>query len=247
MITDNMPRITAHRGASGEAPENTLAAIRLAAEQGADWVEIDVNISKDGVPVLHHDDGLERCTDGHGLVIEHDLSDLQTLDSGSWFSTAFAGERIATLDECLDLALELNLSVNLEIKPCSGWELPTTEQIAHVMLRRDTSPTVVLSSFSHIALQRAQQLMADIPRASLFLVAPPDWQTLTREVQATNIHLHSNSLLDAAAVREFHDHGLRVYCYTVDSADEASALFAMGVDGIFTNHPGILLSNKPPA
>jgi glycerophosphoryl diester phosphodiesterase len=237
MITDNMPQITAHRGASGEAPENTLAAIRLAAEQGAEWVEIDVNISKDGVPVLHHDDGLERCTDGQGLVIEHDLQDLLALDSGRWFSPAFAGERIATLDECLDLALELNLSVNLEIKPCSGWELPTTEQIANVMLQRHASPTVVLSSFSHIALLRAQQLMADIPRASLFLVAPPDWQALTQEVQATNIHLHSNSLLNAAAVQQFHDQGMRVYCYTVDNTDEASALFEMGVDGIFTNHP----------
>lgn len=243
MITDNLPRITAHRGASGNAPENTLAAIRLAAAHGAECIEVDVNISSDGVPVLHHDDGVERCSNGHGLVIEHPAAHLQTLDCGSWFSDEFSGEKIATLDQCLDLALELNLSINLEIKPCSGWELPTTDQIAKLLSERANRPQIVISSFSHIALQRAYQLIAEIPRASLFLVAPPDWQELTRDVAASNIHLHSNSLLRKESVDSFHEHGLGVFCYTVDDAAEATSLFKLGVDGVFTNYPQRMLQH----
>ena len=243
MIPHNLPKITAHRGASGNAPENTLAAIRLAAGEDAQWIEIDVNISRDGVPVLHHDDGLERCSNGQGLVIEHPLDYLRSLDSGSWFAEKFKGEKIATLDECLDLAIELNLGINLEIKPSSGWELPTTEHIAKLLTARQTLPGIVISSFSHIALQRAHQLIAEIPRASLFLVPPPDWQQLTREIEATNIHLHSNSLLTRTVVQDFHEQGLGVFCYTVDQAQEATSLLEIGVDGVFTNHPGQMLQH----
>lgn len=245
MIPDNLPKITAHRGASGQAPENTLAAIRLAAEQGARWIEIDVNISRDGVPVLHHDDSIDRCSNAKGLVIEHTADFLQSVDSGSWFGEEFRGEKIATLDQCLDLALALNLSINLEIKPSSGWEIPTTDQIAKLLRSRSLLPEIVISSFSHVALMRARQIIAEIPRASLFLVAPPDWQALTKEVASSNIHLHSNSLLDEAEVESFQENGLGVYCYTVDDPDEAAVLFAMGVNGVFTNHALRLLKHFP--
>lgn len=243
MITANLPKITAHRGASGSAPENTLAAIRLAAQHGAKWIEIDVNISSDGVPMLHHDDDIKRCSNGQGLVIEHTADYLQSLDGGSWFAADFSGEKIATLDECLDLALELGLSINLEIKPSSGWEIPTTDQITALLSNRETLPQIVISSFSHIALQRAREKAPNIPRSSLFLVAPPDWQTLTDDVEASNIHLHSNSLLDASAVQTFHKQDLGVYCYTVDDISEATALFDIGVDGVFTNYPEKLLQH----
>jgi glycerophosphoryl diester phosphodiesterase len=236
-----MPQITAHRGASGDAPENTLAAIRLAAEQGATWVEIDVNISRDGVPVLHHDDSISRCSDGDGLVIERSLDQLRQVDSGTWFDPAFRGEPIATLDECLALCLELDLSINLEIKPSSGWEVPTTTVILETLAKHPTLPTIVLSSFSHLALQTAARINPALPRASLFVVAPSDWQTFTREIDACNIHLHSNSLLQREHVEAFHHAGLSVYCYTVNDAAEAASLLELGVDGVITNYPGKLL------
>jgi len=239
--TNYMPTVIAHRGASGDAPENTPAAIELAAEQGAKWIEIDVNISKDGIPVLHHDDGINRCTDGQGLVIEHTLEHLQQLDSGSWFDARFADQKMPTLDACLDLAIELKLSINLEIKPCSGWELPATDSITDVLNNRRSLPQIIISSFSHICLQRAAQRAPAIPRGSLFLVAPPDWQTLTRDIDAKTLHLHANSLLSADAVQEFHDHGLAVYCYTVNTVEHAREVLALGVDGVFSNYPGELL------
>ena len=242
MPDTTMPRIVAHRGASGHAPENTLAAIKLAAEHGATWIEIDVNVSRDGIPLLHHDDGLSRCTNGNGLVIEHDFAALAKLDSGSWFDAAFAGEPIATLEQCLDLCRELKLAINLEIKPCSGWEVPTTRSIAETINAQAELPPILISSFSHTALLEAARLMPSLPRSSLFLVAPPDWQALITEAGASNIHLHANTLLSTTAVEEFHQAGLGVYCYTVNSVDEANAVFKLGVDGVFTNYPAELLS-----
>jgi len=239
--TSQMPKIVAHRGASGDAPENTLAAIRMAADHGATWIEIDVNISRDAVPVLFHDDGLSRCSNGDGLVIEHTLESLQSLDMGTWFSAEFAGERIATLDECLALALELKLGINLEIKPCSGWELPTTDAIAELLNSKSTLPPIVISSFSHVAMLRSARLLPNLPRSCLYLVAPPDWQTLTSEAGASNIHLHANSLLTKTMTDDYKKQGLGVYCYTVNTADDAGKLFDLGVDGVFTNYPKALL------
>ena len=236
-----MPKIIAHRGASGHAPENTLAAVRLAAEHGAEWIEIDVNISKDGVPVLFHDDGLERCSNGHGLVIEHNLNDLRALDCGSWLGKEFAGEKMATLDECLQLAVECKLGINLEIKPCSGWELPTTDAIAEALNNESALPPIVVSSFSELAMQRAADLMPQIPRSCLYLVAPPNWQSLCAKVAADNIHLHANSLLSKEQVEQFKSSDLGVYCYTVNTTTDAEALFDKGVDGVFSNYPKKLI------
>lgn len=237
-----MPLVIAHRGASGHAPENTLAAIQAAADAGAQWIEIDVNVSKDGTPVLHHDDDLQRCSNGTGLVIEHDLATLQQLDSGSWFNDTFRDERVATLAECFTLAHQLSLGINLEIKPCSGWEIPTTQRIAEQIRHTSNLPTLLISSFSHIALLEIKKHLPDIPRGSLFLVAPPDWHDLTSEVAASTIHLHANSLLTAKDVREFHQHELEVYCYTVNTVDKAEAVLSLGVDGVFTNYPRELLA-----
>ena len=240
-----MPQITAHRGASGNAPENTLAAIRLAAEQGAKWIEIDVNISRDGIPVLHHDDSISRCSDGNGLVIERTLDELQRVDSGSWFDPSFRGEPIATLRECVALCVDLDLAINLEIKPTSGWEVPTTTAILETLRDCPTLPPIVLSSFSHLALQTAARIDPALPRASLFVVAPADWQHYTDEIAACNIHLHANTLLQREHVDAFHRAGLRVYCYTVNETAAARALLDIGVDGVISNFPGQLLAGLP--
>lgn len=236
-----IPPVIAHRGASGHAPENTLAAIRLAAESGAQWIETDVNISRDGIPVLHHDDDLNRCSNGQGLVIEKTIDELLELDCGSWFGEQFSSEKIATLDQCLDLAISLGIGVNIEIKPCSGWEIPTTRQIADILNKRSSLPEILISSFSHVAMQHSADLLSQLPRASLFLVAPPDWLALTEEVGACAINLHANSLLNAESVRQFQDAGLGVYCYTVNTAPQALALRDLGVDGVFSNYPKLLL------
>jgi len=243
--TVTMPTVVAHRGASGLAPENTLAAISLAAQQGASWIEIDINLSRDGVPVLHHDDDVSRCSNGEGLIIEQTLAELKTLDCGSWFASNFAAEPVATLDECLDLCLQLGLGINLEIKPTSGHEVATTQGVADTLLQRDVLPPLVISSFSHLALQTASVACPQIARATLYVVLPPDWQALAREINAVNVHLHANSLLDQSTVAAIHAESLRLYCYTVNTIERADPLLQIGVNGVISNFPERLLQGLP--
>ncbi len=108
--------VIAHRGASAYAPENTLAAFALAAEMGADWFELDCTLTKDGEVIVIHDDTIDRTTGAEGVVAEMTLSELKRYDVGSWFDPKFAGERLPTLGEALDLAKEKRIGVYVEIK-----------------------------------------------------------------------------------------------------------------------------------
>ncbi len=127
--------VVGHRGASAHAPENTLASLRRAWELGAAWVEFDVKLTRDGVPILMHDAKLKRTTNGSGLVASLDYAAIARLDAGAWFPGAFAGERIPTLDEAVALLQELGLAANVEIKPCPGREVETGRLVAQALLR----------------------------------------------------------------------------------------------------------------
>jgi len=116
------PRLTGHRGAKVVAPENTLASFREAAEYGADCIEFDVWFCADGVPVIFHDNTLERTSDGVGRVADLDLAALKKLDAGGWFAPEFSGETIPTLPETIVLCRDLGLGINIEIKPNPGEE-----------------------------------------------------------------------------------------------------------------------------
>ena len=128
--TDTPGRIVAHRGASRAAPENTLAAFRLASRQGARWLEFDVSLLGDGTPVLHHDKTLDRCTNGTGALDRLTAADLAGIDAGSWFGAQFTGEPLATLEQALDLIGELDLSANLEMKPHGAPPEPIARTVA---------------------------------------------------------------------------------------------------------------------
>ncbi|MDX2320648.1 MAG: glycerophosphodiester phosphodiesterase family protein, partial [Moritella sp.] len=108
--------IVGHRGAAALAPENTLASIKRAADEGLNWVEIDTQLTADGIPVLFHDETVARCTNGSGKLASFTLNELKQLDAGSWFESAFRNEKIPTLEEALQICLEKELSINLELK-----------------------------------------------------------------------------------------------------------------------------------
>src|ERR1700753_901417 len=111
-----LPPVIAHRGISLEAPENTLAALKLAAKSGAQWVEFDVKLTRDGVPILMHDETLDRTTDGSGKVADTDWADIQKLDAGSKFDGRFRGEKIPHLAEALRCMLDAGLRPMIELK-----------------------------------------------------------------------------------------------------------------------------------
>jgi len=240
-----LPKIVAHRGASEHAPENTLAAIAKAAELGARAVEFDVTVSADDVPVLMHDDMLNRCTDGAGPVILKTLDELQALDAGSWFSPAFAGERIPTLEQALDLAADCGLVVNLELKPTLGWEGPTVNAVVETLKNpRYADVGLLVSSFNGLALERFAERMPDVDLGWLTEAVPADWQDMITRYGCVALHCFE-PYVTPELVRDVHGHGYRLHVFTVNDPAKAKRLFSWGADAVFTDCPDVLLEVCP--
>lgn len=235
------PLWIAHRGGGAAAPENTLAAIRAGAAAGFRMVEFDVMLSRDGVPLLIHDETLERTTDGHGLVCEHDFAVLQRLDAGRWHGPAFAGERLPALEQALDLLLALDLDANIEIKPARGFEQATGETAARLIAARwpaDRRPPL-LSSFDFPALDAARRVAPQLPRGLLFEEVPADWRAQMQAHEAVSLHC-DHSRLKPERMHDIVAAGVPVLCYTVNDAARAAALVAAGVSGLFTDRLDLL-------
>src|SRR5438105_7019037 len=131
-----LPRVIGHRGACGLAPENTIASFREAAELGVRRVEFDVHLSADGIPVVIHDDTVNRTTSGRGAVASLNLAELQALDAGTWFAPRFQGERVPTLGATVTLLGKLRLGAVVEITPSPGTDAATAEAAVRVLLHR---------------------------------------------------------------------------------------------------------------
>jgi len=226
-----------HRGLAGLAPENTPASFRAAAAHGLPMVEFDVRLSRDGIPLVFHDDTLERTTDGTGPVAEQDWAAIATLDAGAWFAPAFAGERVPSLEQVLRLCRELGLAVNMEIKPDTGRETDTAETALALALRLwpDSAPPPVVSSFEIACLETARQTVPHWPRALLAETRPTDWRERTRCLGATALHLDHRSL-DSGQVAEIMAEGLDVRAYTVNDPSRAALLRQWGVAAIFCDY-----------
>lgn len=230
--------IIGHRGLAALAPENTLASFRAAAAHRLAMVEFDVRLSRDGVPLVFHDDTLERTTDGTGPVAERDWADIAALDAGSWFGPAFAGERVPDLEQVLRLCLDLGLAVNMEIKPDRGREAETA-RLALAAARRlwpASAPPPVISSFARPCLETARNEIPSWPRALLAERRPVDWAEETQALEARALHL-DHRFLDAAQVAEAAARGLAVRAYTVNESSRAEELRAWGVDAVFSDKP----------
>lgn len=245
MQTGGRARVIAHRGFSGVAPENTLAAFRKAIEIGADMFELDVLLSKDGRVVVIHDDTLDRTTSGVGRVAELTLAELQALDAGSWFSEEFAGERIPTLEETLALA-KGHVLVNIEIKTEAVTDRALggiVDKTLDLVRRAAMMDQIVISSFDPRALAQARELSPDVKTASLYNARLQE-QLSPREVMdavgSMGFNL-SRKQVDADVVAACHRLERPVAVYTVNETGEMERLLDLGVDAIFTDFPDRLI------
>ncbi|NNL66574.1 MAG: hypothetical protein HKP30_10050 [Myxococcales bacterium] len=223
------PRVIAHRGASGHRPENTTSAFALAIEQRADMIETDLHRTRDGVIVLTHDAGLERLG-AEGEVGQRSLAELQALDAGE-------GERVPVLSETLD-AFGARIPWNLEIKkPEDGHYEGIEADALEAVTSRGLLAETLFSCFWDPVLARIRERSAE---ARLALLLDPRYPhepiVRARKLGAEAINPHW-SMIDADLLAAAHDAGLAVYSYTVDAEDEIRRLVALGVDGLFTNHP----------
>lgn len=239
-----IPPVIAHRGVGALAPENTLAAIRMAREQGANWVEFDVKITYDGVPILMHDEQLERTTDGCGSVCDVLWDQLQKFDAGGRFDSKYEGESIPHLSEALKVVLENDLSAIIEIKPCPGRAKVTTMvamiEISKVWPEKDNFP--VISSFDMECLEVAAQLEPPWPRCVLMREWQNDWHDRLKQVDACAISFRHDYLTQERA-KEITDIGINLLAYSVDDPARAKELLAWGVSAVYSCAPRAILGS----
>lgn len=236
-----LPRIIGHRGAAKHAPENTLAGIRMAASQGATWVEVDVKLTSDRIPILMHDDTLDRTTNRRGPVAALSLAEIRRVDAGRWFGPAFIGETVPTLVEALELVWALGMGINLEIKPCPG----RAEETAGVALTLagslwpEGTPPPLVSSFDFAALEMARLVAPDWPLGYLIDRRRADWAEQADRVKAATIHVNARRE-DEKSVAAYLATGRPVLAYTVNSLAAAREVLSWGVTGVFTDTPQTL-------
>ncbi len=239
-----LPKIIGHRGCAAYAPENTLEGIHSAADMGIEWVEFDVKLTKDQVPILFHDDTLERTTNGSGNVRDLTLAQIKELDAGSWFSDSFFRSSVPTLEEAVDVLLERNLGLNLEIKPCSGRERETAEATLDVLSHIwDDHERLLVSSFSHVALETSLEMAPDWCRGFLLPFEwPENWQEMFEYLEASTIHFNGNEC-SREHVQLLLEKKVPLLAYTINDAQRARLLQSWGVSAFFTDVPDVLLES----
>lgn len=223
------PTIVAHRGGGALAPENTLGAVRLGASMGFKGVEFDVMLTADALPIIIHDETLERTTNGRGHVPMMKYSELVSLDAGE-------GERIPTFEEAARLCRELGVWANVEIKPAKGHERATGLAVALLArdLWRGAALPPVLSSFSIVALEAAQEAAPELPRGYLVEKIPDSWRETMQRLGCVSLHCHHESLT-ANLAAEIHAAGCSVALWTVNEPADAQRLLRMGADCLITD------------
>ncbi len=230
-------QVLAHRGASAYAPENTLAAFRVAIEQGADWLELDVQQTKDGRLVAFHDLRVERTTNGRGAIRDLALDEVRALDAGSWFGERFAGERVPTFEDVLDLAREAGIRIFPEVKDPRLYP-GIEERVAGALRAYEYEDRAIVQSFDPASLERLRQINPRLRVAALYTsenqfsgeppagaeVIGPPWQLIAA---------------DRGIVRDAHGAGRYVVVWTVDSPAGIRQMLDARVDGIITNRPDV--------
>ncbi|MFN3975283.1 MAG: glycerophosphodiester phosphodiesterase [Dehalococcoidia bacterium] len=234
-VRQNRPVVVAHRGAMAFAPENTISAYILALEQGAEAIELDVQLSQDGVPVVIHDHTLERTTNGKGLVASHTFAQLRDLDAGAWFASQFAGQRILTLGEVLAWA-QGRIYLKIELKSLPMRYAGIEEKVLGLLKRWDMEEQVEVFSFDHPCVRRFKALAPHIPVGVCYTGDVGDHVALARYANAEVIHPHwtgiSRGVLEAA-----HAGALWVDAWTVNDPQVAKTLAGWGIDFIKTDVP----------
>jgi glycerophosphoryl diester phosphodiesterase len=225
----------AHRGASAEAPENTLAAFSKALAYRAAWVELDVQLSRDGVPVVIHDAKVDRTTNGQGRVKELTLKELKRLDAGSWFSGAYSGEPIPTLEEVLQL-VKGKAKVNIELKQAANYYPGLEERAIRLIDEQGMVDDVVITSFDQFSVQKVKRIYKTIKTGIIVSGGVVDLVPHALYLGVDCLSM-AYPFITAQLYREARQFGLKMIAWTVDDMDEMARLKRIGKIMICTNNP----------
>lgn len=233
------PLVIAHRGACRQAPENTLAAFRRAADLGADAIELDAKLSADGVVFVHHDLTLDRTTSGSGRLSRLTSAELARLDAGSRFGAAFAGEPIPTLAEVFE-TVGRRLLINVELTNYEHVRDRLPDVVVALVHEKGVGSQVLFSSFNPLALRRARGLAPEIPCALLVEASGSGFRRgLFRAMTHFEFYHPQDGLATARAFDREHRRGRRVNVWTVNDPARLKALARLGADGLITDVPDI--------
>ena len=233
-VSANIPFIVAHRGYSSVFPENTLAAFAGALDIGVDYIELDVQLSRDGQVIVMHDDSLKRTTGVDGSPTEFTVEELAGLDAGSWFDASFAGEKIPTLEEALNLVRDTECGVYLELKDIGETE-GFVEAVLEVAEKCGMTQRCLFASFQYDYLARLKELDGNL--ATLYNTSSGK-TSLPEEFPADYYGLNLDTIRQET-VKAIHEAGKQAFVWTVNTPSQMTNVQAMGVDGIVTNDPGV--------
>lgn len=236
--------VIAHRGASAYYPENTMSAFRGAVEMGADMIELDVLLSKDGIPVVFHDAELDRKSDGKGLVSDYTLQELKQLDAGSWFDTRFKGEKIPTLEEVLSYTKD-KIAVNIEIKTeavSDNAENGIEQKVIDLVRNYEMTDKVIVSSFDYRVIERFASMAPEIRTALLYERRQSHGRTPTELVSHYHADGFNFSVQQMADnwTKALNQNNIPFFVYTVNDPELMKTVISKGAKGIFSDKPDVL-------
>jgi glycerophosphoryl diester phosphodiesterase len=222
--------ITGHRGSKVRAPENTLSALRQAIDEGADYAEIDVQTTADGVVVLLHDSDLRRVASVSRRLRDINYGELKDIDVGSWFASEFSKERIPTLQEAIDLARG-RIKLNIELK--YTWPDPTlTQKVAKIIQQNGFSSDCVVSSLNFEAVTEMKAAFPEIVTGFIVFTAAGNLSRMEADFLSINAARATPRL-----VRQLHRNGRAVHVWTVNDFNNVISMIEVGVDNIITDYP----------
>jgi len=240
---DFFPPVIAHRGAPMRAPENTIESFVSARDAGARWVETDVTLTSDGIPVLMHDETLDRTTNGHGPIAEITWEKLQQLDAGSWFSPSFAGTRVMSLSELMAFCTAARMRLVLELKPSPGRTQATVmvTLIEASKLWPETKLPPMIGSFDVDALMIAAQLRPDWPRGLFLQEWRDDWIETAFLTQASTVTMRDD-MLTPERLEMVKDSPFPLLAYTINDKARMKELLKCGIKAVYTDDAATLLN-----
>jgi glycerophosphoryl diester phosphodiesterase len=231
--------VAGHRGDRAVAPENTIPALQSALDSPLDFVETDVQLTKDGIPVLFHDETVDRTTTGHGLVSDHTLESLRSLDAGSWYSQKYAGTVVPTFEEFLGIFSSSEKKALVELK--GFWTEEEVSLVTDLIYSFRVHDRITLASFNFNTLRNIETTAPAIPRVIIRRMLPADPVRLAQFYGAIAILTSPASLEENPdAVADMHAAGLGLLLYTLNSEEKWSEAIGWGVDGIITDKPSSL-------
>ena len=232
-------KVIAHRGASGYAPENTMEAFLLAIEQGADGIELDVQLSRDGIPVVIHDETIDRVTDRTGYVKDYTLQELKELTVLKDRFPQYSQSKIPTLKEVLEAVKPSGIQVNIELKTGIYWYPDIEKKVAEIVEETGMKEKIIYSSFNHYSVQRIKEIVPDAETAYLYSDVILNVEDYARKTKVDGLHPAVYHVKMADFLKGYIESGLNVRVWTVNEEADMKALTEAGVTAVITNYPDV--------